>query len=110
MNLGMLLAWEQVYLLKVKEDSIFTTENEMISHLKDTMHLDDTCFQMADWFYEFSREHFTEEQWSKVDELFQVLEDGRSSDVNGILASVGKVLWEMGGLFGTNYPNHEGLN
>jgi hypothetical protein len=103
MNLGMLLSWEQVYLMKVKNKTFFENEIELIHYLKNEKGLDEYQIQSGFDFLKFANEHFTKKEWDKAEELFTILDEGRiKGDLESIFDSMGKVLWEMGNLFGTN--------
>jgi hypothetical protein len=103
MNLGMLLSWEQVYLMKVKNKAFFENEFELINYLKKEKGLDEYQIQSGFDFLNFANEHFTKKEWDKVEDLFTILEEGRiKGDLESIFNSIGEVLWEMGNLFGTN--------
>lgn len=111
MNLGILLAWEQVYRLKVKKDGLFRNEEEMLNFLREEKQLDEDTITFAYRFYDFANDNFSELQWKEVEELFQEFEQGRDSgDIGEKTRTVGKVLWEMGNLFGTNFPDYQKMN
>lgn len=102
MNLGMLLSWEQIYLLKVKDKSFFHNEEEMIQYLKEENGFSQYQIDIAYGFYKFATASFKEQEWQEVDELFTILEQGRKVNIDEAMSTIGKVLWEMGKLFGTN--------
>lgn len=102
MNLGMLLTWEQLYLLNIKDTSPFNSEDEMIHHLTEEKGFSEFQIKSAYTLYNYAMENFNVQEWKKVDELFDTLERGRTGNIDVMMGAIGEVLWEMGNMFGTN--------
>jgi hypothetical protein len=107
LNLGTLMAWEQIYLFEVKGNSPFATKEEVIEYLTNEKQFDDSYVKFGYQLYDFAEKTFSKKEWEQVDTLFTTLDQGRwTNNFDSMMGSIGEVLWEMGNLFGTNaYKN-----